>query len=289
MALTTVRQVVGGLTRRVAREVASRVPTADLDERDPDYIRNMLPGAWLVASLYFRAEVRGLEHVPAEGPVLLVGNHSGGNLTPDTTVFTLAFTSYFGAERCFYQLAHNVVMLVPWLSWLRKFGTVAASAENARRALRRGCALLVYPGGDMEVHRPTWEGGKVDFAGRSGFLRLAIEEDAPVVPVVSVGGQETALFLTRGDRLARLLHLDQMLRLHVLPVSVSLPWGLNVGDFTGHLPLPAKITTEVLPPIDLRARYGEHPDLDEVYADVTGVMQEALARLAAERRFPVVG
>ena len=108
MALTTVRQVVGGLTRRVAREVASRVPTADLDEQDPDYIRNMLPGAWLVASLYFRAEVRGLEHVPAEGPVLLVGNHSGGNLTPDTTVFTLAFTSYFGAERCFYQLAHNV-------------------------------------------------------------------------------------------------------------------------------------------------------------------------------------
>ena len=189
MALTTVRQVVGGLTRRVAPEVASRVPTADLDERDPDYIRNMLPGAWLVASLYFRAEVRGLEHVPAEGPVLIVGNHSGGNLTPDTTVFTLAFTSYFGAERCFDQLAHNVVMLVPWLSWLRKFGTVAASAENARRALRRGCALLVYPGGDMEVHRPTWEGGKVDFAVRSGPAP-GDRGRRPVVPVVSVGGQE---------------------------------------------------------------------------------------------------
>ena len=38
----------------------------------------------------------------------------------------------------------------------------------------------------------------------------------------------------------------------MLPISLSLPWGLNVGDFLGHIPLPAKITVEVLPPIDLR-------------------------------------
>src|SRR5438067_337926 len=62
------------------RQVASRVPKADLDQRDPDYIREQLPGLWLLASLYFRAEVRGLERIPNEEPVLMVGNHSGGNL-----------------------------------------------------------------------------------------------------------------------------------------------------------------------------------------------------------------
>src|SRR3954454_5693832 len=82
------------LVQGVAQLVRSRVPAADLDERDPDYIRESLPRLWLLASLYFRAEVRGLGNVPEEGPVLLVGNHSGGNLTPDTGVFTLAFSTY---------------------------------------------------------------------------------------------------------------------------------------------------------------------------------------------------
>ena len=87
--------------------------------------------------------------------MLLVGNHSGGNLTPDTTVFTLAFSAYFGVERRFYQLAHNLVLSMPGLGFLRKFGTVAASPANAEKALRSGAAVLVYPGGDHEVHRPT--------------------------------------------------------------------------------------------------------------------------------------
>ncbi len=108
-------------------QVASRVPKADLDQRDPDYIREQLPGTWLLASLYFRADVRGMDRIPAEGPVLLVGNHSGGNVPPDTFVFTLAFCSYFGVERPFYQLAHNLVVSAPPLGWLRKFGTVAAN------------------------------------------------------------------------------------------------------------------------------------------------------------------
>src|SRR6478735_2357130 len=75
----SVRQALG---RVLAEQVQKRIPTADLDERDPDYIRETLPGLWLLASFYFRADVKGLEKIPADGPVLLVGNHSGGNVTP---------------------------------------------------------------------------------------------------------------------------------------------------------------------------------------------------------------
>jgi hypothetical protein len=77
--------------------------------------------------------------------------------------------------------------------------------------------------------------------------------------------------------------------LKVLPLSLALPWGLNVGDLLGHLPLPAKITIEALPPIHLREQFGPQPDVDEVYDHVVRLMQETLEALAAERRFPVLG
>jgi 1-acyl-sn-glycerol-3-phosphate acyltransferase len=243
----------------------------------------------MLASLYFRADVRGLQNIPEEGPVLLVGNHSGGNLTPDTHVFTLAFSTYFGVERRFHQLAHNLVLSMPGLGMLRKYGTVAATPENAEQALDSGAALLVYPGGDYEVHRPTWESARVDFGGRRGFIRLAKSKGVPLVPVVAIGGQETALFLSRGEGIARLLGIDRMFRLKVLPISLALPWGLNVGDMLGHIPLPAKITVEALPPIHLREEFGADPDLDEVYDHVIRVMQETLDALGSERRLPVLG
>jgi 1-acyl-sn-glycerol-3-phosphate acyltransferase len=281
--------LIGRALRGVVHQAQRRIPRADLDERDPDFIRERLPLMWLIASLWYRGEVRGLGNIPDSGPVLLVGNHSGGNMLPDTLVFTLAFNTYFGVERAFYQLAHNLVLAMPALGSLRRFGTVAASPGNARRALRSGAALLVYPGGDYEVHRPFWQRNRVDFDGRTGFIRLALQENVPIVPVVSIGGQETALFLSRGEHLARLLALDRLFRLKVLPISLALPWGLNVGDMLGHIPLPAKITVETLPPIDLRAEFGPDPDLDEVYDHVIRLMQDTLDSLAAERRLPVIG
>ena len=283
MGLTDIASLLAAGLRR-------SVPRADLHERDPDFLRDNLTFLWLLASFWYRGEVRGLDNIPETGPVLLVGNHSGGNLTPDTFVFTLAFSSYFGVERPFYQLAHDLVVSWPVIGpMLRKSGTVAASHQNGEQALRSGAALLVYPGGDWEVHRPSWRSGQVDFGGRQGFVDLALRTGAPIVPVVSIGGQETALFLTRGEHIARALGLDRLLRLKVLPISIAPPWGLNIGDFLGHLPLPAKLTTQVLPPIDVRKRFGRRPDRRRVYEHVTGVMQAALDDLAAERRLPLVG
>ncbi len=283
------RAVVSAAMRFVKERVSDRLDTR-LEDRDPDYMREMLPLLWLIATFYFRAEVRDIGNVPADRPALLVGNHSGGNVIVDTFVFSLAFSTYFGVERPFHQLAHNLAIAWPLAGeLLRKSGTLSASHEHAEEALEAGAPVLVYPGGDWETHRPSWEGDKIDFAGRKGFIRLALDAGVPIVPVVSVGGQETALFLSRGAGLARALRLDRLARLKVLPVSLALPWGLNVGDFAGHLPLPAKITIEVLPPIDLEREFGPDPDVDEVYAHVTAQMQEALDGLAAERRFPVIG
>lgn len=273
---------------RAARSLQSRLQ-ADLDDRDPDYIRENLPLSWLMATIWYRAEVRNLKNVPEKGPVLLVGNHTGGNMSPETIFFTLAFSTYFGVERRFHQLAHNLVLASPLGPFLRRFGTVAASHENALKALDAGAAVLVFPGGDWEVHRPSWQSSQIDFGGRKGFIRLALEQDVPIVPVVTIGGQETALWLDRGAWLAKLLRLDRTARLKVLPILIAPPWGLTVGDFLPRIPLPAKMTSDVLPAIHLREQFGDEPDIDEVYEHITGAMQEALDGLAAERRYPLIG
>ncbi|MGI8631027.1 MAG: lysophospholipid acyltransferase family protein [Solirubrobacterales bacterium] len=280
---------MGRVAGAAAGRLASLAPSADLDDRDPDYIREKLPLAWIVSTIWFRAEVRNLGNIPERGPALLVGNHSGGVMTPDTTVLSLAFSTYFGVERRFHQLAHNLLFMTPMGGPARRFGTVAADPDNARQALEAGAVVLVYPGGDWETHRPSWKRHTLDFDGRKGFIHLALEAGVPLVPVVAVGGQETALFLGQGGRLARLLRLDKIARAKVLPVSLALPWGLNVGDALGHIPLPAKITMEVLPPIDLKAEFGSDPDIDEIYDHVTRLMQDALSSLGAERRYPIVG
>jgi 1-acyl-sn-glycerol-3-phosphate acyltransferase len=269
-------------------EALIRGAAADLDARDPEFIRFQLPGMWLIASLYFRAEVRGLERIPEEGPILLVGNHSGGNMTPDSLVFLLAFNAYFGVERPLFILAHSLVTSWPVIGpFLRRWGVITAGPRAARAALEAGASVLVYPGGDVETHRPYRARHRIRFAGRKGFLRLARDAGVPIVPVVADGGQETYLPLTDGRRLAEALRLDRIGRLKVLPVSLALPWGVNVGDLLGHIPLPVKIRIEALEPIDVVKRFGrEGADSDEAYGYVTERMQEALTALAAEHVLP---
>jgi 1-acyl-sn-glycerol-3-phosphate acyltransferase len=263
----------------------------DVDEWDAHYIRQTLPVLGGLFDVYFRPEVSGLENIPQQGAALLVGNHSGGTMIADTFVFAVEFYRRFGPERRFHQLAHDVAVALPTLgTMIRRYGTLAASHDNARRAFRAGAPVLVYPGGDYESFRPSWHSDRIEFGGRKGFIDLALDERVPLVPVVAIGGQETALFLTRGQTLARLLMLDRLLRIKVLPVVLGPPFGVSVLDLPmPRIPLPAKIAVKVLPPIDLRERFGEDPDRDAVYEEVTGEMQRALDELAAERDLPVIG
>ncbi len=293
---------VGGTARMLEialRDVAGAVdPTGlaggggsddPLDARDPAYIRDTLPAVRAWTQGYFRGDVRGLDNIPG-GPVLLVGNHSGGTLIADTFVFSEAFYRHFGADRTFHQLAHDLVFAVPGIrAMLSRYGTVPASPANMRRALDRDAALLVYPGGDHETFRPSWESAEIDFAGRTGFVKLALELGVPVVPVVAIGGQETALFLGQGKGLSRRLGLDRAIRLKVLPAQIAPPLGLTILDLPLRMPLPAKITVQVLEPVDLKARLGSRPTAKKGYDLVTGLMQDALTALSDERTLPVVG
>jgi 1-acyl-sn-glycerol-3-phosphate acyltransferase len=283
-------RMVAAAADDLAGTVARRKRLDPFDYRDPSYIRHTLPALRLWSKFYFRADVRGLENIRKEGPVLLVGNHSGGLVIADTFVFSQYFYDHFGAGRLFYQLAHDLVFKTPGLRILaERYGTVPASPENMAEALERDMALLVYPGGDHETFRPTWESGQIDFAHRTGFIKLALEHKVPIVPVVSIGGQETALFLGQGRRIASALQLDRLARLKVFPAVLGPPFGGVILDFPGRLPLPAKISIRVLKPIDLRKRLGANPDIDDGYQLVTSTMQRMLTRLDNGRTLPVLG
>lgn len=256
--------------------------------RDPEFIREMLPRLWLVAKLYFRAEVDGFENVPDE-PVLFVGNHSGGANIPDTFVFALAYNTYFTVEgRPLIALAHEVIMKVPVLGDMaRKFGVVGADQEKAAELLGQGASVLVYPGGDVEALRPWRDRNRIVFNNRKGFLRLAHSCGVKIVPVVAHGGQETFYVFNDGRRTADVLGFNRLLRIKSVPLSFSLPWGLLPGDLP-HLPFPAKIRVKVLPAIDLKERFGDDPDWDEAYGYITSTMQVTLSALAAQSVLPVV-
>ena len=273
------------LSQRIA---AGRADTST--QRDPDFIRRALPVIARYTS-YFTPEVRGLDRVPAEGPVLLVGNHSGLFYVPEAWTCGQAITSRRGISAPAYMLAYDLLFAVPGVApALRQLGVIPASTGEAEAMLACGACVLVYPGGDREACRPWTQRNKVDFAGRKGFVRLALRCGVPVIPVVSHGGHHAVVVLARGDRLARAAGL-RTLRINVLPLLAGFPFGIT-SVLTPPLPMPAHLTLEFLPALDWTA-YGrgaaDDPHIvSACYADITGRLQAALDRLSAEHPYPLL-
>ncbi len=256
---------------------------------DPDFMRKLVPKMETFTS-YFGAEVRGMDRVP-QSPVLLIGNHSGGVTTPDTSAVYAAWYRARGFEDPLMGLAFDGIYAVPgWRELMRKIGQMPASMDNAQAALGDGCSVLLYPGGSYEVFRPWTDRNRILFKGRKGFIRLALKAGVPVVPVVGHGGHETTIILTRGERLAKLLSLDKV-RLDAAPFLLQIPWGISIPAMPG-VPLPARITVQVCEPLDWN-RFGpedaDDPEvLEQCYQEITSLMQTTLDALAIENPRPLL-
>ena len=278
-------RVLALLAQRIA---AGRADTSQ--QRDPDFIRRQLPAIARYAS-YFTPEVRGLDRVPADGPVLMVGNHSGLFYVPEVWICGQAILSRRGVGAPAYALGYDLLFAVPAIGpVLRRLGVVPASTGEAESALAGGACVLVYPGGDREACRPWTQRDKVDFSGRKGFVKLALRCGVPVVPVVAHGGHHSVVVLTRGDRLARAVGLNA-LRINVFPFLAGFPFGVTPA-LPPPLPMPAHLTLEFLPALDWTAHgpgaAGDPRIVSACYDDITGRLQAALDRLSAEYPFPVL-
>lgn len=267
----------------------SEITIGEINKWDPGFTERVMGVLRPFLKRYFRSEVHGLENMPEAGGALVVSNHSGGLFAMDVPIFATDFYDQFGYDRPVYTLSHDMLMTGPTAGFFIRTGFIRANPANAAEALRSGGVVVVFPGGDYDVYRPTVWGNKIDFAGRKGYIRTAIEAGVPIVPTVSIGGQETQFYLTRGTWLAdRLGPIARLARTKIIPVSFGFPFGLSVV-VPANIPLPSKIVVEVLEPIDIAEQFGEDPDIDAVDDHVRSVMQTALDRLARKRRFPVLG
>ena len=251
---------------------------------------NRLPRAIRAAAveavrLYNRLEISARAEVP-DVPTLFVANHGFGGIV-DLNLFAFAAAyDELGLDRELVVLTHQMVWTLKIEKLVEPFGARPANTRSALDAFDAGHNVLVFPGGDLDALKSWRDRNTIMFGGRSGFARLAMEAGVPIVPVVTAGAGETLFVATSGRALAKALRLDKVLRLKTFPLSVSIPWGVNLGlaGLLPYLPLPAKLTTSVLP-----AMSADDGESAEQLADrVHDAMQRELTALTRDR-IPLVG
>src|SRR4051794_22724328 len=211
--------------------------------RDTDFIRRAQPVLERYVS-WFRPEVRGFDNLPETGPFLVVGNHSGGQTPPDLPILMTAWWRERGVEEPVYALFHSFFLSLPGVGPnVAKAGALEAGDGHAEGVLDGGGIVVVYPGGDHRAVRPWRDRNRIDFAGRSGFIRLALRTGVPIVPSVSIGAHETLVVLSRGEGLARFMPHLRLMRVKVMPVVLGPPWGISFGLPT--FPLRARVTVQL--------------------------------------------
>lgn len=247
-------------------------PGWSLERRDEAVIQSFMPiWGWLYHN-YFRVQTSGWEQIPS-GKVLFVGSHNGGLAAPDMFMMMYDWFRRFGFSRPIYGLMHPRVweVALPIAQLAEKVGAVMAHPKMAIAALHQGASVLVYPGGAEDVFRPYNLRNKIYFANRKGFIKVALREEVPIVPVISHGAHETLIVLADIYKQMQQLHEWGMPWLFnidpvVFPIYLGLPWGIGIGPLP-HIPLPVPIQTRVCPPI-IFERYGREAASDRQYVDL---------------------
>ncbi len=168
---------------------------------------------------YFRMQIKGWDRLP-DAPALLIGVHASGLLPIEAYLTGFQWIRHFGNSRTLHGTAHDVLMSLPgWGLFLRKIGTVPATKSAITEALDAGHDVILWPGGDVDALRPWTQRDRAILDDRTGFIKLAIRQGVPIVPVASIGGSDTLFMLTEGRSIARFLKLDKLLRTKAFPIA----------------------------------------------------------------------
>ena len=270
-----------------AEEDRDRAWGESIEDRDPAMIERAVG---LLSPLFcptgpFPVETKGLHLVP-DSPTLVVGTHSGGLWVLDAWGLGWLWYEHFGVDRALHGLGHEMFFKVRGTGApMARLGAVKAGPKVGIEALRDWRHdVAVLPGGDHDVYRPYADRFRVDFGGRKGYARLALEAGVPITPMAHSGAHETLVVLRRGERLARRMGIDKVVRARIFPISVSVPWGLTVGPWP-FVPVPARFRYRFGRPVQIEDQPVPEPtraQVDELDRRVQASIQRMLDQLRVQ-------
>ena len=241
--------------------------------RDEGFLNVVLPLAQFFYQNYWRVEVSGLEHVPEQGRGLLVSNHSGV-LPFDGAMVGMALYNGTASQRLPRALAASWFPTLPFVSiLLQKTGQVPAHPLTAQRLLERDELVVVFPEGIKGVGKPFKDRYQLQRFGRGGFIKVALQTDAPIIPVAVVGAEEIYPMIGQVEPLARLLGLP------FFPLTPTWPW---TGPL-GLAPLPTKWFIDIGQPIHLDGHDARSAANPAVVARLSEQVRSAIQRMLLER------
>jgi 1-acyl-sn-glycerol-3-phosphate acyltransferase len=225
-----VRRIQEDLDARLAR-LPTSVNEYGLDPfgYEPGYAAQVLLPAALIYRYWLRVEAHDIERVP-DGRVLLIANHAGNTFAWDGAMLALSLLLDHEPPRAVRGMAEYYLPTIPFFGTLmHRMGSVVGTPGNCAQLLERGEAIMVFPEGERGFVKTYAQRYQLQRFG-TGFLRLALETETPIVPVGIVGAEEQSPGLARSRALGRLIGAP------VAPITLTMPW-LGLAGF---VPLPVK-------------------------------------------------
>jgi 1-acyl-sn-glycerol-3-phosphate acyltransferase len=227
----------------------------------------------LVYRYWFRVDVEGLEGVPAEGPVLIVGNHAGNTFAWDAAMIATALLLEADPPRLARALGEFYLPTLPFFGeFMARAGSVVGTPENCRQLFERGECVMVFPEGARGFVKPYTQAYKLQRFGL-GFMRMALQYDVPILPVGVVGSEE------QSPGLADVKWLGRLVGAPAFPITVTLPW---LGPL-GLVPLPVKYRLTFGPLMRFSGDFDAEdadlqPKVDSVREEILRLVKNGLSR-----------
>jgi 1-acyl-sn-glycerol-3-phosphate acyltransferase len=212
----------------------------------------------LVYRYWFRVESFGLENLPKRGPVLIVANHAGNTFAWDAAMIGTAVFLEGDPPRLSRGLGEYYLPTIPFFNeFMARVGSVVGTPENCKQLFQRGECVLVFPEGARGFVKPYSKAYQLQRFG-TGFMRLALEHDVPILPVGVVGSEE------QSPGLADVKWIGRLVGSPAFPITWTMPW---LGPL-GMIPFPVKYRLHFGPLLRFSGRH----DADD--AEIDGKIED---------------
>ena len=240
------------------------------DDHDPDLVKAVMPLAMPLYSLYWRCEVFGIENIPTEGPAILAANHSG-TIPVDGAMLKIAVLKEHGRNP--WLLAADLAFKIPvFRDIIRIAGNARADRAETVALLRKGELIGVFPEGFKGIGKGFKKRYQLQRFGRGGFVEVAMEASAPIIPVAIIGGEETYPMIADLKPLARRFGLPYF------PITPTFPL---LGPL-GIIPLPSKWIIAVGEPIPTAQHGPDGVDDQQLVLEMAEETRQAVQSLLTE-------